>query len=89
MHDRVILVQLRPRRVVASMDKVHYDNYLYLVALNKQQINWKKSKNQQRQNLEIGNSCKASADFTQNITTPSLSGRMIKMEQNKKKMFKL
>jgi len=39
--DRVIYVQLPPlsRHVVARLDKVIYDNYLCLVASNKQQLN--------------------------------------------------
>jgi len=38
----IIVVKLSPssRRVVASLDKVLYDNYLCLVASNKQLINW-------------------------------------------------
>jgi len=37
-HDRVIYVQLLllSRHVVASLDKAFYDNYLCLVASNKQ-----------------------------------------------------
>jgi len=38
----MFLVQLPPSssRDVASLDKALYDDYLCLVALNKQQINW-------------------------------------------------
>jgi len=39
-------VQLPPstRRVVASLDEAHDDNYLCLVASNKQQVNWEEVK---------------------------------------------
>ena len=36
----MIWVQPAPGHVVASLDKTLYDDYLYLVASNKQEIQW-------------------------------------------------
>ena len=40
--DHMIWVQPPPGHIVASLDKTHYDDYLCLVASNKQQISWTK-----------------------------------------------
>ena len=38
--DQVIWVKTAPSHAVASWDKTLYNKYLFLVALNKQQIQW-------------------------------------------------
>jgi len=70
--------------VVESLDKALYDDYLCLVASNKQQIKWKEVKKLPK-NSKLDNSL-SGCGFVQNIAPPSLSrnGR-IKMEQNKTK----
>jgi len=70
--------------VVVSLDKTLYDDYLCLVASNKQQINWKEIKETtgKLRNEQL----LSESGFVQNITPQSLSrDRRIKMEQKTNK----
>ena len=52
-----------PSHVVASLDKTLYDDYLCLVASNKQQIQWTRIRRNPQEHWIIGNS-QAGADFS-------------------------
>jgi len=85
------LVQFPPssRRFGASLDKALYDDYLCLVASNKQKIKRKEVKNQ-RNGSEIHGQLLSGFGFVQNITPPSLSRyRSIKIEKNNYFGFRL
>jgi len=84
-HDRVI-IGLTPTlgvHVVESLDKELYNDYLCLVASNKQQ--------KKETTIKLGNGQLLSGcGFVQNISPPSLSrDRRIKMEQTNNKLTKL
>jgi len=69
------------------LDKALYDDYLCLVASNKQQIQWSEVKetNGKLENGQLLSGC----GFVQNIAPPSLSrDRKINMEKKIKKALK-
>ena len=73
----MIWVQPHPSHIVASLDKTLYDDYLCLVASNKQQIQWTEIRRNPLEHWIIGNSYAGADSSNQKVVLVMKSVRIV------------